>query len=54
VKQIDLNQFKNEFKLTIETMRFYCTNRFYTLLAFANMVLRGILFVVFGSRNRNI
>jgi hypothetical protein len=34
VKQIDLNQFKNEFKLITETIGFYCTNGFYTLLAF--------------------
>jgi hypothetical protein len=31
VKQMDLNQFENGFKLIAETMRFYCTKRFYTL-----------------------
>jgi hypothetical protein len=31
---MDLNQFENEFKLNTETMEFYCTSRFYTLLAF--------------------
>jgi hypothetical protein len=34
VQQKDLNQFENDFKLTTETMEFYCTIGFYTLLAF--------------------
>jgi hypothetical protein len=31
---MDLNQFENEFKLITETMEYYCTIGFYTLLAF--------------------
>jgi hypothetical protein len=31
---MSLNQFENEFKLTTETMGYYCTIGFYALLAF--------------------
>jgi hypothetical protein len=34
VQHIDLNLFTNGFKMIIETIGFYCTNGFYTLLAF--------------------
>jgi hypothetical protein len=32
--QMSLNQFDNEFKLTTETMEYYCTFGFYTSLDF--------------------
>jgi hypothetical protein len=34
VQQKDLNQFEIQFKLNTETMEYYYTNGFYTLLAF--------------------
>jgi hypothetical protein len=36
---MSLNQFEIEFKLFTETMKLYCTFRFYTLLAFQRPII---------------
>jgi hypothetical protein len=36
---MSLNQFENEFNLNTETMRFYCTNGLYTILAFHRHII---------------
>jgi hypothetical protein len=49
-----MNQFKNGFKLTTKTIGFYCTNGFYTFLAFqrhkvCNFCIYGLKDMIFAS-----
>jgi hypothetical protein len=58
MKQMSLNQFENEFKLITETMKYYCTTGFYTLLAFqwykvCNFWTHGLKVMIFHRFSRN-
>jgi hypothetical protein len=48
VKQMDLIQFENEINLNTKTMKYYCTNRFYTFLAFQRHIICD--FWIHGSK----
>jgi hypothetical protein len=56
---MDLNQLENEFKFNTETMEFYYTNRFYTLLDFqrhiiCNFWIYDLKDMIFQSFSKNL
>jgi hypothetical protein len=48
---MDLNQFEIQFKLTTETMEYYCTIGFYSFLAFQRHII--CYFLIYSLKDMN-